>query len=178
MDSWNKYGDECDLRMQMYWFVAIDVLGGVAGIGPSSGQGQSTGGAGRWFPLFSCMMFMFWNDLLINDLLLNPCWMMKWRWSVWLNSGWLLKWLWNVDRVLDECWNNDENVNVLKWLVWGGYIIVLRWILNRLWDVDWAIMNLGCWRIVVWVLWRTYCCILLSVNVTNGCMSISKDLLL
>jgi len=114
----------------------------------------------------------------INDLLLNPCWMMKRRWSVWWNSGWLLKWLWNVDRVLDECWNNDENVNVLKWLVWGGYIIVLRWMLNRLWDVDSAIKNLSCWRMVVWVLRRTYCCILLSVNMTNGCMSILKDLLL
>ena len=37
MDSWNKYGDECYLRMQMYLFVAIDVLGGVARIRPSSG---------------------------------------------------------------------------------------------------------------------------------------------
>jgi hypothetical protein len=99
--------------------------------------------------------------------------MMKPRWSVWLNSWWLLKRLWNVDRVLVECWNNDENVNVLKWLVWGGYIIVLWWILNRLWDVDWAIMNLGCWWMVIWVLQRIYCCILL-----NGCISIMKDLLL
>jgi hypothetical protein len=23
MDSWNKYGDECDLRMQIYWIVAL-----------------------------------------------------------------------------------------------------------------------------------------------------------
>jgi hypothetical protein len=23
MDSWNKYSDECDLRMQIYWFVAL-----------------------------------------------------------------------------------------------------------------------------------------------------------
>jgi hypothetical protein len=97
---------------------------------------------------------------------INPCWMMKWQWSVWLNSGWLLRWLWNVDRVLDECWNNDENVNVLKWPVWDGYIIVLQWILNRLWEVDWAIMNLGCWRMVVWVLQRTYYFIYLS-NVRN-----------
>ena len=57
--------DECDLRMQMYWFVAIDVLGGVAGIGPSLGQGQPASGAGRWFPPFSRMMFMFWNNLLM-----------------------------------------------------------------------------------------------------------------
>ena len=57
MDSWNKCGDECDLRMQMYWFVAIDVLDGVTRIGPSSRQGQSTGGACRWFPPFSRMMF-------------------------------------------------------------------------------------------------------------------------
>jgi len=58
----------------------------------------------------------------------------------------MLKWLWNVDQVLNECWNDDENVNVLKWLVWGGYIIMLWWILNQLWDVNWAVMKLGCWR--------------------------------
>ena len=104
--------------------------------------------------------------------------MMKQRWSVWLKSWWLSKRLWNVDRVLVECWNNDENVNVLKWTVRGEYIIVLQWILNRLWDVNWAIMNLGCWWMVIWVLRRIYCCILLNVIMTNGCMSITKDLLL
>jgi len=104
--------------------------------------------------------------------------MKKRQWSVWLNSWWLSKWLWNVDQVLVQCWNNDENINVLKWPVWGGYIIVLRWILNRLWDVDWAIMNLGCWWMVVSVLRRIYYCILLDVIVTNGCISIMKDLLL
>jgi hypothetical protein len=65
MDSWNKYGDECDLKMQMHWFVVIDVLGGVVGIEPSPGQGQPASGAGRCFPPFSHMMFMFWNDLLM-----------------------------------------------------------------------------------------------------------------
>ena len=65
MNSWNKYGDRCDLRMQMYWFVAIDVLGGVGGIGPSLRQGQPASGAGRWFLPFSRMMFMFWNNLLM-----------------------------------------------------------------------------------------------------------------
>jgi hypothetical protein len=64
--------------------------------------------------------------------------MMKRRWSVWLNFLWLSKRLWNVNRVFDECWNNEENVNVLKWPIWGGYIIVLWWILNRIWDIDWA----------------------------------------
>jgi hypothetical protein len=43
----------------------IDVLGGVAGIGPLSGQRKIAGGIGRWFLPFSCMMFMFWNDLLM-----------------------------------------------------------------------------------------------------------------
>jgi hypothetical protein len=103
-----------------------------------------------------------------DDILLNPWWMMKQQWSVRLNSWGLSKWLWNVDRVLDECWDDDENVNVLKWPVWGGYIIALRWILNGLWDVDWAIINLGCWRMVVWVLRRIYWCILLNVIMTNG----------
>jgi len=42
MNSWNKYGDECDSKIQMYWFVTIDVLGGAVRIKPSSG------GVGRW----------------------------------------------------------------------------------------------------------------------------------
>jgi hypothetical protein len=45
--------------------MAIDVLGGVVGIGPSSRQGQPASGVGRWFPPFSRLMFMFWNDLLM-----------------------------------------------------------------------------------------------------------------
>jgi hypothetical protein len=52
--------------------VAIDVLGGAAGIGLLSGQGQPVGGAGKWFPPFSRTMLMLWNDLLMDDLLLNP----------------------------------------------------------------------------------------------------------
>jgi hypothetical protein len=59
MNSWKKYGDDCDSKIQMYWFVTIDVLGGAVGIGPSSGQGQPASGAGRWFPSFSHLMFMF-----------------------------------------------------------------------------------------------------------------------
>ena len=48
MNSWNKYGDECDSKIQMYWFVTIDVLGGGAVlIESSSGQGQLAGRAGR-----------------------------------------------------------------------------------------------------------------------------------
>jgi hypothetical protein len=43
----------------------IDVLGGAAGIRPLSGQGKTAGGTGRWFLPFSCMVFMFWNDLLL-----------------------------------------------------------------------------------------------------------------
>jgi hypothetical protein len=67
MDSWNKYSDECGLRMQMYWFVAIDVLGGVVGIGPSSWQGQPAGRAGRWFPpsffiVLICEMLLSWKS--------------------------------------------------------------------------------------------------------------------
>jgi hypothetical protein len=64
MGSWNKYDDECDLRMQIYWF-GIDVLGGAAGIGPSSRQGQTASGTSRWFLPFSRMMFMFQNYLLM-----------------------------------------------------------------------------------------------------------------
>jgi len=58
----------------------IDVLSGVAGIEPSSRQGQTAGGTARWFPPFSRMMFMILNDLL----------MMIYYW------------------ILDEWWNNDE----------------------------------------------------------------------
>jgi len=72
MDSWNKYGDECDLRMQMYLCVVVDVSGVIIGIGPSSRQGQPAGGTGKWFPPFSCMMLLLWNDLLMDDISLNP----------------------------------------------------------------------------------------------------------
>jgi hypothetical protein len=37
MKSWNKYGDECDSKIQIYWFVTIDVLGGAVGIGQMTG---------------------------------------------------------------------------------------------------------------------------------------------
>ena len=60
------------------------------------------------------------------------------------------------DRVLDEYWNDDENANVLKWPIWDGYIIMLRWILNRLWDVDWGVMKLGYWRMSN-QLWNVNC---------------------
>jgi hypothetical protein len=142
MDSWNKYNDKCDLKM--YWFGAIDVLGGAVGIGPSSGQGQLAGGAGRWFPPFSRMMLMLWNDLLMDDILLNP-------WQRWNDDE-------TFDWILDECCNDYEmliefliNVEMtMKMLMFLNdllrriYIIVLPWIINRLWDVNWAVMKLGC----------------------------------
>ena len=67
----------------------INVLGGATGIGPATGQGYPTGGAGWWFPPFSCIMLMFWNDLVMDDMLLS--------------CRWMLKWLWNVDWFVDEC---------------------------------------------------------------------------
>jgi len=45
--------------------VAIDVLGGAFGIGPSSGQEHLTGGTSRWFSPFSFIMLiyeMFYNE--------------------------------------------------------------------------------------------------------------------
>jgi hypothetical protein len=39
--AWDMYSDElCDYWIQTYWFIAIDVLGGVSGIRPSSRQGH------------------------------------------------------------------------------------------------------------------------------------------
>jgi hypothetical protein len=67
MNSWNKYSDECDSKIQMYWFMTIDVLGGAAGIGPSSGQGKPAGGAGRWLPpsFFITLIYeMHYHELL------------------------------------------------------------------------------------------------------------------
>jgi hypothetical protein len=48
-----------DYWIRIYWFVAIDVLGGAAGIRPSSGQGQPVGGTGRWFPSPSLIMLIY-----------------------------------------------------------------------------------------------------------------------
>ena len=66
------HGEElCNYWIQMYWFVAINFLGGATGIGPSSGQGHPTGGIGRWFPpFFSCITLMFQNNLFEDDILL------------------------------------------------------------------------------------------------------------
>ena len=116
------------------------------------------------FHLFPILMFMFWNDLLVMIFYLNPCCKRKRRRRVGLNSWWLLKQLWNVERVLDECWNNDENVRVLKWPIWGEHLIELWWILNRIWDVVGAIMNLGCQWMVIWAVRRIYFCILIECN--------------
>jgi len=87
--------------------MAIDVLGGGAGIRSSSGQGQPASAAGRWFPPFSRMIFMFWNNLLmmifyyilVNDEMTMKCLIeflmivemtMKYR----LGFCWILKQWW------------------------------------------------------------------------------------
>jgi len=44
---------------------------------------------GRWFPPFSCIMLMFRNDLVMDDMLLS--------------YRWMLNQLWNVDWFVDEC---------------------------------------------------------------------------
>jgi hypothetical protein len=151
-----------DCKCSNLWWLMC--LGVATRIGLSTGQGHPTGETCWWFPPFSRIMLMFWNDLVMDDILLNPWWRMKQRWNVWLNSWRMLKHLWNVDRILDECWNDDKNVNVLKWLVWGGYIIALWWILNWLWDVNWVVMKLGYWRMSYW-LWNVDCdCWLASAN--------------
>jgi hypothetical protein len=54
--------------------VAIGVLGVVTGIGPSPGQGQTTSGAGRWFPPFShfdvyVLKWFTCDDILFKSLL-------------------------------------------------------------------------------------------------------------
>jgi hypothetical protein len=91
MYAWDMSSDGlCDYWIWMYWFVAIDVWGGASGIE----QGHPTGGIGRWFPPFSRMMFMFWNDLLM------------------MIYYWILDEWWNDDEVfdwiLDNCRNNYE----------------------------------------------------------------------
>jgi hypothetical protein len=75
-DMWNNGIWTCLCLKYAWWRVGWSlntnvlicgqyVLGGAAGIGPLSGQGHPAGGTVRWFPPFSRMMFMFWNDLLI-----------------------------------------------------------------------------------------------------------------
>jgi len=46
----------------------------------------------------------------------------------------------------------------------GGCIIMLWWIINRLWDVNWVVMKLGYWRMSN-RLWNVDCeCWLASAN--------------
>jgi len=72
-------------------------------------------------PTMKCDWIVDEIGLLTNVKPIMKCWMSCW---------WMLNWLWNVS------WVVDENVNVLKWLVWGWYNIVLWCMLNQLWDVD------------------------------------------
>jgi hypothetical protein len=94
MKSWNKYGDECDSKVQMYWFVTIDVLGGAVGIGPSSRQGQPAGGASRWLPpsFFITLIYeMFYHELLLYCVSIDiklPNGLMASEWMAGKN-GWL-----------------------------------------------------------------------------------------
>jgi hypothetical protein len=44
-----------------------------------------------------------------------------------------------LNRLCNVDWVVDENVIVLKWPVWGWYIIALWWILNRPWNVYWVV---------------------------------------
>ena len=58
----------------------------------------------------------------------------------------------------------EDNVNILKWLVWGWYIIALWWMLNRLWDVFWAIDEIGLLTNVKSIIENWLICWLASVN--------------
>jgi hypothetical protein len=103
VDSWNMYGDEsCDFRMQMCWFVTSDVLDDANGIEHSTGQRHPTGGTGRWFPPFSCITLMFWNNLFEDDIYYCVVMNVKPTIKYWLSCWQILNRLWNVDWVVDE----------------------------------------------------------------------------
>jgi hypothetical protein len=100
----------------------IDVLGGAAGIRPSSGQGQTTGGIGRWFPPFSRMMFMIWNDLLM----MIYYWILDEWWNDDEMFDWILNDCWNDYWILDEWWNDDE---MFDWILndcWNDYEMLIE----------------------------------------------------
>jgi len=60
MYSWSLFDDElCDYRMQMYWFVTIDVLSGAVKTGFATEQGHPIGGAGRWLSPSSYVMLIY-----------------------------------------------------------------------------------------------------------------------
>ena len=84
---------------------------------------------------------MFFIEFLTNVVTTMKCW----------SSSWLmLKQLWKCKCYEMTCW--------------GGYIIVLQWIINQLSDVNWAVMKLGCWRMSS-RLWNVDCdCWLASTN--------------
>ena len=71
------------------WFVIIDILGGATRIGSSTKLGHPTRGTCKWFTSFSCIMLIFWNDLVMDDMLFS--------------YRWMLNRLWNVDWFVDEC---------------------------------------------------------------------------
>jgi hypothetical protein len=87
-----------------------------------------------------------------------------WILDEWCNDDEMFKW------ILDGCCNDYEmlieflmNVEMMMKLLmfWNDllrriYIIVLRWITNRLWVVNWVVMKLGCSRLSN-LLWNVDC---------------------
>jgi hypothetical protein len=98
----------------------IDVLGDAAGIGPSSGQGQTAGGTSSYFPPSSHMMFVFWNDLL----------MMIYYWILdeWWNNNEVSDW------IFDDCRNDYEMLIEFLMNVETMMTMLMFW--NNLFEVD------------------------------------------
>jgi len=88
-------------------------LGDVTEIGPTTRQWHPTKGTGRWFPPFSCIMWMFWNNLFEDDILLrcDEClnnYEMLIELLMILSFWRIFNQLWNVNWVVDEWWTNYE----------------------------------------------------------------------
>ena len=104
------HGEElCNYWIWMYWFMTINVLGGLSRIGPLSGQEHLTGGTMEQVCGFH--LFLVW------------CWCFKMIY-LWMIYYWILDERWDdnkmFDWILDECWNDYEILieflmNVKRW---------------------------------------------------------------
>jgi len=160
VDSWNMYGDEsCDFRIQIFWFMTIDVLGGAIGIGLLTGQGLPTGGTSRWFPPPSSVTWVSKVNLLqkIYCLLYGMLNCHEWSYEYYEGSILVLYW---ILTITNSCMSTTKDLLLHHTELKLSRMFI--WILRRSYCC--VIKSAKLLRIFVWVLWRIYYCIVLNIN--------------
>jgi hypothetical protein len=162
--------------IQMCWFVTIDVLGGAIETEPSTEQGHSTRGTGRWFPPPSSITWVSEVNLL-QMIYCCVIWNAK-------QSRMIIRVLRRIYYCIvlnvncHEClYEYCEGVIVVLYKMWNWYeylydyyegsIAILYWTLTIMSSCmsttkDLLLYYIECKlsRMFIWILRRSYCCVI------------------